>query len=99
MRLAPEILERYAGRYRAKDGVVRVLHKRDRLLVSYRTGDEGLEFLAASERDFFYSPGNDDITFDVDVSGHVTSMRIYGDGKTAGTFDLALRIDDAGPCR
>jgi serine-type D-Ala-D-Ala carboxypeptidase/endopeptidase len=97
VRLPPDILQRYAGRYRAKDGIVRVLQKRDHLLVSYGTGDEGLEFLAAGEREFFYSPGNDDITFDLDDKGVVTGMRIYGDGKAAGRFDLAGRIEEAGP--
>ena len=95
VQLAPELLERYAGRYRAKDAIVRVLNKRGRLLVSYRTGDDGLEFLAAGERDFFYSPGNDEIAFEVDPSGRVTGMRVYGDGKAAGGSELAPRIDDA----
>jgi hypothetical protein len=95
VQLPSDILERYAGRYRAKDGIVTVLHKRDHLLVSYRAGDGGLEFLAAGEREFFYSPGNDDITFDLDNKGVVTSMRIYSDGKAAGGFDLAPRIEEA----
>ena len=71
----------------------RVLHKRDHLLVSYRAGDEGLEFLAVSQREFFYSPGNDEIEFEVDEGGVVTGMRIYSDGKVAGTFDRASRVD------
>ena len=97
VRVAPETLQRYAGRYCARDGMVRVVHKRDHLRVSYRDGDEGLEFLAAGDREFFYSPGNDDITFEVDASGAVTGMRIYGDGKAAGSFDLAPRTDEACP--
>ena len=97
VRVSPEILQRYAGRYCARNGVVRVLHKRDHLLVSYSDGDEGLEFLAAGDREFFYSPGNDDITFEVDASGAVTGMRIYGDGKAAGGFDLAPRVDEVCP--
>ncbi len=99
VQVSPEILDRYAGRYRAKDGIVRVLHKRDHLLVSYQDGDGGLEFLAAGEREFFYSPGNDDITFEIDVNGVVTGMRIYGDGKSTGTYDLATRVADVGPRR
>jgi D-alanyl-D-alanine-carboxypeptidase/D-alanyl-D-alanine-endopeptidase len=93
VQLAPQILDRYAGRYRAKDGIVRVLHKGDHLLVSYSAGDEGLEFLAVSQREFFYSPGNDEIEFEVDEGGVVTGLRIYSDGKGAGTFDRASRVD------
>jgi D-alanyl-D-alanine-carboxypeptidase/D-alanyl-D-alanine-endopeptidase len=89
--LAPQILQRYAGTYRAKDGIVRVIHNRDHLLVSYRPGDEGLEFVAAAEREFFYSPGNDEITFEIDGNGVVTGMRIYADGRSAGTSEFAPR--------
>lgn len=97
VRLSPEVLDRYVGRYRGKDGIVRVLRKRDHLLVSYSAGDEGLEFLAASDREFFYSPGNDEITFELDSNRVVTGMRIYVDGKATETFDHARRIADAGP--
>jgi D-alanyl-D-alanine-carboxypeptidase/D-alanyl-D-alanine-endopeptidase len=90
--LAPEILERYAGRYRAKDGIVQVISKRDRLLVAYTPGSAGLEFLPTGVRDFFYHVGNDDITFELDDGDRVTGMRIYGDGKEAGTFELAPRL-------
>jgi serine-type D-Ala-D-Ala carboxypeptidase/endopeptidase len=93
VRLAPEVLQRYAGNYRAKEGTVRVLHKRDHLLVSYEDGDGGLEFFATGEREFFYSAGNDDLTFEVGGNGVVTGMRIYSDGKAAGVYDLAPRID------
>jgi hypothetical protein len=74
-----------------------VLHKRDHLLVSYSDGDGGLEFPAVGDREFFYGPGNDDLTFEVDTSGAVSGMRIYGDGKAAGGFDLAPRVDRACP--
>jgi hypothetical protein len=48
----------YPGHYGAKDGIVRVLHKRDHLLVSYDDGDPGLEFAATGEREFFHDAGN-----------------------------------------
>jgi hypothetical protein len=95
VRLAPAVLKRYEGSYRAKDGITRVLAKGDHLLVSYSDGDGGLEFLSTGGREFFYSPGNDDLTFEVDGNGRVTGVRIYPDGKAAGTFELAPRIVDA----
>jgi CubicO group peptidase (beta-lactamase class C family) len=96
VRVAPEVLDRYTGHYAAKDGIVRVLHKRDHLLVSYEDGDPGLEFAATGERDFFYDAGNDDITFEVDDKGAVTGMHIYPDGKAARTSEFAPRIAGGG---
>jgi serine-type D-Ala-D-Ala carboxypeptidase/endopeptidase len=87
-----EVLERYAGSYRARDGIARVIQKGDHLLVSYEAADGGLEFLATGERDFFYRAGNDDIAFEVDASGAVSGMRIYPDGKEAGKSELAPRL-------
>jgi serine-type D-Ala-D-Ala carboxypeptidase/endopeptidase len=92
VRLAPGVLKRYEGSYRAKDGITRVLHKGDHLLVAYTAGEEGRDFLPSGERDFFYSSGNDDLSFEVDESGRVTGVRIYSDGKEAGTFELAPRV-------
>jgi D-alanyl-D-alanine-carboxypeptidase/D-alanyl-D-alanine-endopeptidase len=95
VRLAPAILTRYEGSYRAKDDIVRVLSKGDHLRVAYSAGEEGREFLPRTERDFFYRSGNDDLEFEVDGNGRVTGVRIYGDGKEAGEFELAPRIGDA----
>jgi hypothetical protein len=97
VKLSPDRLERYAGHYRAKDGLVTVLSKRDHLLVGYRKGSPGLDFLPTNEREFFYHAGNDDIAFELDEKGTVTGMRIYPDGKAAGTFEVAPRVEEAGP--
>jgi hypothetical protein len=61
--LPGKTLDRYVGNYRARDGVARVIHKGDHLLISYEAGDEGIEFLASGEREFFSRTGNDDIFF------------------------------------
>jgi serine-type D-Ala-D-Ala carboxypeptidase/endopeptidase len=94
IRLAPEALKRYAGEYRTKEGIARVLSKGDHLLVAYSPGEEGLEFLPSGERDFFFGAGNDDLTFEVNGNGRVTGVRIYSDGKAAGLFELAQRVGE-----
>lgn len=91
VKLARTTLERYAGRYRAKDGVVQVLDRRGYLLVAYEAGMPPLEFVASRERQFFYAPGNDDLTFERDGTGVITDMRIYPDGKAAGKYEFAAR--------
>lgn len=95
--LARTTLQRYAGRYQAKDGIVQVVDKPDYLIVAYEAGSPGLEFTASSDRDFFYAPGNDDLTFETDGTGAITGVRIYPDGKAAGTSEHASRIAPAAP--
>jgi hypothetical protein len=50
-----------------------------------------LEFTASSEREFFYFPGNDDLTFETEATDAITGMRIYPDGKAAGKYELAAK--------
>jgi CubicO group peptidase (beta-lactamase class C family) len=90
--VSAKVLDRYVGNYRTKDGTARVIHKGDHLLVSYRAGDEGIEFLPTGERDFFSRTGNDDVTFESDAGGVISGMRIYGEGKAAGQSELAPRL-------
>jgi len=91
VKLAPATLKRYAGRYRAKDGVVQVLDKHGYLLVAYEAGMPPLEFTASGEREFFYATGNDDLTFETDGTSAITGMRIYPDGKAAGKSQFAAK--------
>jgi hypothetical protein len=91
VKLARATLEHYAGRYRAKDGIVQVLDTRGYLLVAYEAGMPSLEFTASSEREFFYFPGNDDLTFETEATDAITGMRIYPDGKAAGKYELAAK--------
>jgi D-alanyl-D-alanine-carboxypeptidase/D-alanyl-D-alanine-endopeptidase len=92
VKMTSRALARFAGRYRlGPDEVLTVVAKRDRLLIGYREGHEGLEFLAAAERDFFFNDGNDDITFQVDGGGRVTGLLLYDDGRAAGNSRVATR--------
>jgi CubicO group peptidase (beta-lactamase class C family) len=93
VKLPPDTLKRYEGHYRAKDGMVTVLARQGQLLVVYRAGSPGLDFAASNEREFFYVSGNDDIAFELNGKGVVTGLRIYPDGKAAGTSELAPRVE------
>ena len=89
--LPAEILEAYAGRYQdARGAVYEVAVDGSGLLVRYP--DNAIyEFVADGPRQFFYHGGNDDIAFEAGDDGLVTGMRVYGDGKAAGSFERAHR--------
>jgi CubicO group peptidase (beta-lactamase class C family) len=90
--LSAQALQRFEGRYRLSgDDVLTVIHKRDHLLVDYRDDGNGLAFLAAGPRDFYYSVGNDEITFQMDDEGRVTGLWLYDDGKAAGNYRIGTR--------
>lgn len=92
VRLRGRELDRFAGTYRSPEGTVyRVARNRNRLFVDYGRGNI-LEFKATGQRDFFYVAGNDDLTFEIDGRNRVTGLRIYADGRTAGTSELAARL-------
>ena len=89
--LSAQALQRFEGRYRLSgDEVLTVIRKRDHLLVGYGDGN-GLAFLAAGQRDFYYNVGNDEITFQVDSDGRVTGLWLYDDGKAAGNHRIGTR--------
>lgn len=81
--LSPALLERYEGRYRHRSGEeLEVARNGSRILVRY-PGNAIFEFEATAPREFFYLGGNDDILFEVGSDGHVTGVKLYGDGKEA----------------
>lgn len=92
VQLPNHVLDRFAGSYRTPDGTLyRVARNGHRLFVDYGRGNI-LEFHATGARDFYYVAGNDDLSFEADARGRVTGMRIYGDGRAAGTSELAARL-------
>jgi D-alanyl-D-alanine-carboxypeptidase/D-alanyl-D-alanine-endopeptidase len=98
-----QVLDSYEGRYEEKPGsVFDVVRHGDHLLVA-SDGDEGAFFYPTSSRDFGLSWGNDEVSFEMDDAGRVTSLRYYpdgrqGDGREGGSskeparFQLARRV-------
>jgi CubicO group peptidase (beta-lactamase class C family) len=92
LQLPKHMLDRFAGSYRTPGGsLYRVARNGHRLFVDYGRGNI-LEFHATGLRDFYFVAGNDELSFEADARGHVTGMRIYGDGRAAGTSELAARL-------
>ncbi len=90
--LPQAVLDSYVGRYRFEDGgELEVVRNGSRLIMRYPNFSI-FEFEAFGERDFFYNAGNDDVTFVVDATGHVTSLTRFGDGKEAGGGEVAERM-------
>lgn len=85
-------LQRLAGRYRlSADEALTIIRKGDHLLVD-RAGDGiGMEFLVAGERDFYHNVGAEEISFQLDDAGRVTSLWLYEAGRDGGKYQIAQR--------
>lgn len=92
MELSNALLEGYAGRYQSGTNELEVARNGSRLLVRYPSGNI-LEFIATTQREFFYQTGNDDIAFEVNGAGQVSGLILYGDGKEAGAGDRYRRVE------
>ena len=78
--LAPEILERYVGKYElAPAFVMAVTRESDRLFIQ-ATGQSKLEVFPSSEREFFLKAVDAQITFDVNAEGRVTGLTLHQNG-------------------
>jgi CubicO group peptidase (beta-lactamase class C family) len=75
------ILDKYAGRYGApKDQVLLVVREGSHLVI--QEGDENHEMFAEGDRKFFSKTADDEITFEVDGQGRVTTMILHTGGET-----------------
>jgi CubicO group peptidase (beta-lactamase class C family) len=89
--LATERLESLVGTYRSSAGREwEVIVAGEVLRIRY-PNNSILDFVASGATDFFYGAGNDDIAFTLDAEGRATRMTIYGDGKAAGSGEVADR--------
>ena len=77
----PALLDRYAGRYRLGNGQTLEFARRDDHLLLHRPGQGASEFFPTGPRDFFLDTGNDELTFELDPTGRVTGLILYGDGR------------------
>jgi len=91
--MSSDELARFAGRYRSEDGRAWEVAVAGELLRIRYPNSSIFEFVPSGPRDFFYNAGNDDITFVEDAEGRVVGMTVYGDGKVAGSGQVAARVE------
>ena len=79
--LAPEVLNRYVGRYElAPNFIITVTNENNRLMAQ-ATSQPKLELFAESETEFFYRAVDAQITFERDAQGRVTGMVLHQNGR------------------
>lgn len=80
IQLSPDELDLFAGAYEFENGyVMSVVRNGSNLLMEYPTSI--LEFEPSGKQDFYYNSGNDDISFQLNDDGTVSSLALYSDGK------------------
>jgi hypothetical protein len=87
--LAPDVLDRYTGRYQLTPALVITVTRQDARLFAQLTGQPALEVFASSEREFFYTVVNAQLVFEGDGSGRATAVVLHQNGQTP----RAPRID------
>jgi CubicO group peptidase (beta-lactamase class C family) len=81
LRVGPEVLERYVGRYGEPPNLVLTV-RRDGDHLSVEENDEPKqELFPESEKDFFSRVADNVFTFEVDRQGHVTKMILHTGGR------------------
>lgn len=93
VKIAPGALEIYAGRYRQASGTVMTVASRGTYLAIETAPGNGIStFLPQGGRDFYLNTGNDELTFEVDAHGCVSSLVLHGDGKRGASHTAATRV-------
>ena len=67
--LAPEVLDRYTGRYQLTPALVITITRQDARLFAQLTGQPAFEVFASSEREFFFTIVNAQLVFEGDGTG------------------------------
>ena len=80
IRLAPEILDRYAGRYELAPGVFFNLRRDNGRLLAQLTGQSYLEIFPESETEFFYKAVDAQITFVKNDQGEPVALILHQNG-------------------
>lgn len=79
--VAPELLQKYAGRYGIPPNLVLVIRREGDHLSVQENDEPKQDLFPESEREFFSKMVEDEFTFELDAAGHVTSMTLHADGK------------------
>ncbi len=79
--LAPEVLDRYTGRYQLSSLVITITRK-DARLFAQLTGQPEFEVFASSEREFFYTVVSAKLVFESEGSARATAVVLHQNGQT-----------------
>lgn len=79
--VAPELLEKYAGRYGIPPNLVLVIRREGNHLSVQENDEEKQELFPEGEREFYSKVADDEFTFEVDTQGRVTSMTLHAGGR------------------
>ena len=82
----PKLLDRYAGRYEIPPNVVLTVRREGDYLSLQEKDEPKQDLVPESDRDFFSTASDDQVTFQADRDGHVWQMVLHVDGK-----DIAAR--------
>ena len=75
------ILDRYVGRYQFAPGVVISIRRQGSSLFAQITGQGAAEIFAESERRFFYTVVNAQLTFETDAQGKAVAVILHQNGR------------------
>jgi serine-type D-Ala-D-Ala carboxypeptidase/endopeptidase len=92
VKVPEDVLQRYAGAYRAANGQVFETAPTSEGLIVHRVGSGMASFIASGPNDFFFTSGEVDLSFELGADGRATGLIVYEGGKSAGKSDLAPRI-------
>jgi len=92
VQLPDEVLSRYAGTYRIKDGDVRHVVKAGSLLFTQRNDGAPFPLRPVSETDFFWEGIPGAVHFEVSSDGKVSGMTVDPDGS-GRKFQKASKVD------
>ncbi|HWS98848.1 MAG TPA: serine hydrolase [Pyrinomonadaceae bacterium] len=79
--VAPQVLEKYAGRYEMSPAMIVTVTLENGRLYGQGTGQGKTQIFAASETEFFLKNADVKITFDKDGRGNVVGMTVLKDGR------------------
>jgi len=87
--LAPEVLDRYTGRYQLTPALVITITRQDARLFAQLTGQPAFEVFASSDREFFFTIVDAQLVFEGEGAGRATAVVLHQNGQTP----RAPRID------
>lgn len=87
--MAPEILEKYVGKYELAPNVLITVTRKENQLYAQLTGQQALEIFPENEREFFLKIVDAQLSFKTDSKGRVNAVVLHQMGRD----QIAARID------
>lgn len=79
--VAPEVMEKYVGKYELQPGFVIAITKEDDKLMAQATGQPKFEIFPSSETEWYLKVVNAQITFNVNAEGMAESLTLHQGGR------------------